>query len=178
MAILGLLATISRSSALSFGFGVIVWVIVGIIRALLRQRVSRRSSILAAKVMLVLSMLVVSAYLLPINIDPDSPLFVIKAAMEGFGVDDREGVVQSDTEVRIDLWKRGLDAWAGRSFPERFLGQGFRGSLDSSEEAWGTFHNAYIGIMDDFGVFGVAIFILAILGSSQARLRRPVLGFN
>jgi hypothetical protein len=63
------------------------------------------------------------------------------------------------------LWKRGLDAWIARSLPEQLIGQGFRGSLDSSAEVWGTFHNAYIGIMDDFGALGVTIFICAIFGS-------------
>ncbi len=159
VAIIALLSTISRSAIGAFAIGLALSLFIAVIRATLRAKISQQT--IRSVGFFLLTLIVVGIVGFFYNLENRG---YANAIALGFGLGD-SGIIQSDTETRLTLWRKGIDIWSDGTVCEQLFGKGFRNSLNftSGSAAWLTPHNAYLEILGDFGVIGLMLFLLPML---------------
>ncbi len=152
-----LLATISRGSILGFCVGIAALVIVQGVRLIMRSKV-RPQMIFRTSITLLLavSLFAGGSWLLS-TYAPNT----MEAISFGFGF---AGVAITESESsRIEYWQAGLDTWWAQHPLRAVLGNGFRSSQSVSDlGVWLTSHNLYINLLQDCGLVGLAMVVMAL----------------
>lgn len=161
-----LMATFSRAVIASFVLAQILLFGMDLVKCLLRKMKSRQ---LLKQLSFGLSgMLVSLAVFILVNSFVYKSFFL--ALETGVGIEKRtsyhsQRIAVRDLSRRLDRWKHGIDYWQAQSLTGKIFGRGFRASMEisSDRESWYCAHNLYITILGDFGLIGLAVFLIMIL---------------
>ena len=95
----------------------------------------------------------------------NTELPLITTVKDAFGLSEGNAL-GPDFATRTNYWQKGLNTWNDASPLEVVFGQGFRGSQTVAAGVWVTPHNAYVAMLGDFGLVGLLLFLLPMIGLS------------
>ncbi len=166
-----MLATVSRSAMFSCIAAAFFVYLIGMIEPLV-QRASIKTKVSVHFVF------AASAVCLFVVIFISSLWFVdqsfLSAHFSGYGLTPQGDILSKDFTSRLELWKWGIDAWASHGTLRMIFGGGFRSSMTvlSERGTWMDAHNMYITILDEFGIVGLALFLVFLCTAFFRYLRK------
>jgi hypothetical protein len=151
---LALFATISRGAIIGMAVGLGALAMLLLLRALLRQKMSRKS--LRYGILLLLLILIIGFALQ--DLVSSNSRGITGAIALGFGIGG-PNLLESES-ARRETWQAGWENWQEGNINDLVLGKGFRGSQTIHKYGtWQTAHNFFISVLGDFGMIGLVIFL-------------------
>lgn len=152
LGVAGMIATLSRSAMAAFGAAICVAAVVVVLHAVLVRGTVRLRLPLVPTALLSLGIIVgVVSFQQPI----------VAAAWQRLVLDQVQR--ENDVNLRLQIWEGHASAWTGKSFANQLAGSGFKSSgVIQGTTAYHTAHNAYLEILNDFGIVGLLIFGAAV----------------
>jgi O-antigen ligase len=158
-----LLATLSRGAIFSFIGAMVLMYCFDSTKPLFRKAsikvsILKNMSLVLSALSFLFILIFTGIYLV------NKPIFI--AILTGFGlnVDGQHGVVARDFVSRSEIWAWGIDYWMSQDLLKMIFGGGFRNSMaiDTVRGTWKDAHNMYITILGDFGIVGLALFLITL----------------
>jgi len=73
---------------------------------------------------------------------------------------------QHGFNARTELWMEGIQFWKVQNFLSQLFGVGFRNSVAvNAYGQWSDSHNIYVEVLGDFGVIGLALFVVPMIAA-------------
>lgn len=153
---LALLSTMSRSAVYSFLLSLSVWALLKLTRVLGFSKINKRGLWIIFGIFL-FCLGAISAWHTVRSYDHDLAV----AVAQGFDLSDE--IFSADTSIRAALWQESISRWSDAGTINQVFGKGFRNSMTVDDDAWISAHNAYLVILGDFGIVGLALFLLPLI---------------